>query len=134
MVQSSPDILQLNLLFTDFEYCSYNYRAFDIANHFCEWRYNYTNKDTPYFTVNHENAPTREQQLTFIRAYLDEQGSKEDPEKLLEEVEVFGLGSNMLWSLWSVVNADISQITFGYWVSESFSVLFCVGRPVFFFV
>ena len=26
-----------NLVFIDFEYCAYNYRGFDIANHFCEW-------------------------------------------------------------------------------------------------
>lgn len=84
--------------------------------------YNYTNKEHPYFTVTRENTPTREQKLTFIRAYLDEQGSKEDPEKLLEEVDVFMLGSHMLWSLWSVVNADISQITFGYWVSVIYLV------------
>lgn len=103
-------------MFLDFEYCSYNYRAFDIANHFCEWIYNYTNKDHPYFTANPQDAPTKQQKLRFICAYLDEQGSKEDPERVLREVEIFSLGSNMLWSLWSVVNADISQITFGYWV------------------
>lgn len=60
--------------------------------------------------------------LTFIRVYLDEQGSKEDPEKLLDEVEVFMLAPHMLWSLWGVVNADFSQITFGHWVS---SVVWC---------
>lgn len=105
------------LFFIDFEYCSYNYRAFDIANHFCEWMYNYTHKEHPYYTFTREDGPSREQKLRFIRAYLDEQGSKEDAEKVLEEVEVFTLGCHMLWSLWSVVNADISQITFGYWVS-----------------
>lgn len=78
--------------------------------------YNYTNKEHPYYSVNRENAPNRQQKLTFIRAYLDEQGSKEDPEKVLEEVEIFKLGCHMLWCLWSIVNADISQITFGYWV------------------
>ena len=26
------------LVLIDFEYCSYNYRAFDIANHFVEWQ------------------------------------------------------------------------------------------------
>lgn len=25
----------------DFEYSNYNYRAFDIANHFCEWTADY---------------------------------------------------------------------------------------------
>lgn len=102
---------------SDFEYCSYNYRAFDIANHFCEWVYNYTKKDHPYYTMTPSDAPTKEQKLRFIRAYLDEQGSKENPEEVLQEVEVFMLASHMMWSLWGVVNADISQITFGHWVS-----------------
>lgn len=123
MVTQKPNILLVTIFNTcvffvlDFEYCSYNYRAFDIANHFCEWTYNYTHKEHPYFTVIRENAPTKEQKLKFIRAYLDEQGSKEDPEKLLEEVEVFTLGCHLLWSMWGVVNADFSQITFGHWVS-----------------
>ncbi|PSN40773.1 Choline/ethanolamine kinase [Blattella germanica] len=50
------------LVLIDFEYCSYNYRGFDLANHFLEWVYDYTNTAHPYFSANKQNYPTREQQ------------------------------------------------------------------------
>lgn len=102
-------------LISDFEYCSYNYRSFDIANHFLEWVYDYTNEDKPFFYSKPENYPTEEQRLTFIKAYLKEQGSKEDPTTILKEVEVMSLASHFFWCLWSIVNAETSKIPFGYW-------------------
>ncbi|GLG97697.1 Choline/ethanolamine kinase [Gryllus bimaculatus] len=50
------------LVLIDFEYCSYNYRGFDMANHFIEWMYDYTNPEHPYFSVRHKHYPTKEQQ------------------------------------------------------------------------
>lgn len=32
------------------------------------------------------------------------------------EVRIFSLASHLFWGLWSIVNAKISQIPFGYWV------------------
>lgn len=55
----------------DFEYCSYNYRGFDLANHFCEWIYEYKLPVHPYFTVDCDNYPSRQKQVNFIRMYLD---------------------------------------------------------------
>ncbi|XP_071549990.1 choline/ethanolamine kinase isoform X2 [Panulirus ornatus] len=55
----------------DFEYCSYNYRGFDLANHFCEWMYEYKLPVYPYFTVAKEDFPAKDKQLHFIRAYLE---------------------------------------------------------------
>lgn len=48
----------------DFEYCSYNYRGFDVANHFCEWVYEYKLPVDPYFTVARENYPGKDKQVT----------------------------------------------------------------------
>lgn len=31
------------------------------------------------------------------------------------EVRIFSLASHLFWGLWSIVNAKISQIPFGYW-------------------
>jgi len=33
----------------------------------------------------------------------------------MEEVKIFTLASHLFWGLWSVVNAKLSQIPFGYW-------------------
>lgn len=58
---------QLNseqLVVIDFEYCSYNYRGFDFANHFCEWTYDYSNQDAPYFWHIEANKPTKMQMVS----------------------------------------------------------------------
>ncbi|XP_018345895.1 PREDICTED: choline/ethanolamine kinase isoform X2 [Trachymyrmex septentrionalis] len=105
------------LVLIDFEYCSYNYRGFDIANHFAEWQYDYTTPDYPFFHERPTAGPTKEQKLNFIRAYLrtlSKEGSLEE-ERIMMEVRIFSLASHLFWGLWSIVNAKLSQIPFGYW-------------------
>lgn len=62
MKENQPGGLSLCLI--DYEYCAYNYRGFDIANHFVEWTYDYTNPIYPHYSVNRELFPTRDQQVT----------------------------------------------------------------------
>lgn len=83
-----------------------------------EWLVNYTKKEYPYFTENLDDAPTEEQKLRFVKTYIEEQGLDESPETILHEVKWFSMASHFLWSLWSVAAADVSQIPFGYWVSN----------------
>ncbi|KAJ3618680.1 hypothetical protein MTP99_006651 [Tenebrio molitor] len=99
----------------DFEYCSYNYRSFDIANHFVEWMYDYTAADYPFYKEQVDHYPTKQQRLHFVKAYLEARNSKENPKKILREVEVFTLASHFFWGIWGVINAGTSQIPFGYW-------------------
>ncbi|KAJ8928930.1 hypothetical protein NQ314_018438 [Rhamnusium bicolor] len=91
--------------------------SFDIANHFAEWAYDYTEPNHPFYREDWTNYPTDKQRLAFVRAYLDERGSRENPKKVLREVEVFTLASHFFWSLWGVVNAGTSKIPFGYWTT-----------------
>ncbi|XP_068168633.1 choline/ethanolamine kinase [Antennarius striatus] len=108
------------LMLIDFEYSSYNYRGFDFGNHFCEWMYDYTYDQWPFYKSTPENYPTREQQLYFIRAYLAEQSSDptvdqtEIEEQMIIEANRFALASHFLWGLWSIIQAKISTIEFGY--------------------
>ncbi|XP_070610701.1 choline/ethanolamine kinase isoform X3 [Erythrolamprus reginae] len=110
------------LMLIDFEYSSYNYRGFDIANHFCEWVYSYAHGEWPFYKASPENYPSTEQQLHFIRCYLQEAGEEADsPEeqqhleaKMLLEISQFTLASHFFWGLWSVLQAKISTIEFGY--------------------
>ncbi|KYM75851.1 Choline/ethanolamine kinase [Atta colombica] len=190
------------LVLIDFEYCSYNYRGFDIANHFAEWQYDYTTSEYPFFHERPAAGPTKEQKgvglacaacvyisftgpqsvktrlmpanrekfdrqcetvgnqgatgttilaapirsstileylytlltsqfiacvpfrtylfgiaLNFIRAYLrtlSKEGSLEE-ERFMMEIRIFSLASHLFWGLWSIVNAKLSQIPFGYW-------------------
>lgn len=104
----------------DFEYASYNYRGFDMANYFCEWCYDYRNNDSyPYYSMNMNDFPTKEQQLQFIQTYLMEYDSnyvtdKDLEDKILQEILAFTLASDMLWALWSIIQAQKSTIKFGY--------------------
>uniref|UniRef100_A0AAY4DHN3 Ethanolamine kinase n=1 Tax=Denticeps clupeoides TaxID=299321 RepID=A0AAY4DHN3_9TELE len=113
-----------NLMLIDFEYSSYNYRGFDFGNHFCEWVYDYTYHQWPFFKADLEHYPNREQQLHFIRNYLSESGrysNRDDhtqvEEELLLEANRFALASHFFWGLWSIIQAKISKIEFGYMVS-----------------
>ncbi|CAK6968986.1 choline/ethanolamine kinase [Scomber scombrus] len=108
------------LMLIDFEYSSYNYRGFDFGNHFCEWMYNYTYDQWPFYKATPEDYPTREQQLHFIRSYLAEQRTnstmdqKQIEEDMIIEANRYALASHFLWGLWSIIQAKISKIEFGY--------------------
>ncbi|XP_061108924.1 choline/ethanolamine kinase isoform X2 [Conger conger] len=112
------------LMLIDFEYSSYNYRGFDFGNHFCEWVYDYTYDKWPFYKETAANYPTREQQLHFFRSYLAESGgysectTPEDRARIEEELIIesnrYALASHFLWGLWSIIQAKMSQIEFGY--------------------
>ncbi|KAM9072611.1 choline/ethanolamine kinase isoform 1-T1 [Megaptera novaeangliae] len=111
------------LMLVDFEYSSYNYRGFDIGNHFCEWVYDYTHEEWPFYKAQPANYPTRGQQLHFIRHYLaevkkGETVSREEQRKLeadlLAEANRYALASHFFWGLWSILQASMSTIEFGY--------------------
>ncbi|XP_027563072.1 choline/ethanolamine kinase-like [Neopelma chrysocephalum] len=76
------------LMLIDFEYSSYNYRGFDIGNHFCEWVYNYTHDSWPFFKASPENYPSRQQQLHFIRHYLSEDSGRRGDTTHEEQVRI----------------------------------------------
>ncbi|XP_078457540.1 choline kinase alpha-like isoform X1 [Lampetra fluviatilis] len=112
------------LMIIDFEYSSYNYRGFDIGNHFCEWMFDYSQSSWPFFKTNVENYPSREQQLLFIRQYLAACGDDDDidlnkEEAMLVEVNRFALASHFFWGLWAIIQAKISTIEFGYLTTKT---------------
>ncbi|XP_038621033.1 choline kinase alpha isoform X2 [Tachyglossus aculeatus] len=132
------------LMLIDFEYSSYNYSVqhetlegpaepgaersatpgFDLGNHFCEWMYDYRHDRPPFFRASSRHYPTRKQQLHFLSSYLAASHpgfaslSPEDQaaikEEMLVEVNRFALASHFFWALWSIVQAKISSIEFGY--------------------
>ncbi|XP_032775458.1 choline/ethanolamine kinase isoform X1 [Rattus rattus] len=122
LLLSEPDSDD-NLMLVDFEYSSYNYRGFDIGNHFCEWVYDYTHEEWPFYKARPADYPTREQQLLFIRHYLaevqkgevlSEEEQKKREEDLLIEISRYALASHFFWGLWSTLQASMSTIEFGY--------------------
>jgi len=109
----------------DFEFCSYNYRAFDIAHHFAEWAYDYTNESFPYFTYNPSKYPSDEQQYHFLKSYINEEnGSSTENNEipmeqklniLMKEVEIFRMVPCLFFGLWSMDMASKVNNTFSYW-------------------
>ncbi len=110
----------------DFEYGAMNYAMYDIANFMCE---HCGGNDTG--CPNYELLPSSERQTMFLREYIREreriQGNRhpnkndsfemsvaiatsaaEDTEvaKLLAQVEVFQMASNLLWGVWGVLQAS----------------------------
>lgn len=66
--------LEERIIFIDFEYCSYNYRAYDIANHFCEWCFEYDTPEYPHFIFLEDRFPSKDVQRNFIHHYIDQRG------------------------------------------------------------
>lgn len=113
-----------DLQIIDFEYCAYNYRGFDLANHFIEWTFDYSNPASPYYYHRKQHYPTTEQRQRFYCSYLrklheDSPGYTPTARELSEmdaEVRVFSMFSHLFWSVWSAV-MTLATIEFGYWVS-----------------
>ncbi|KAA0194480.1 Choline kinase alpha, partial [Fasciolopsis buskii] len=132
-----------DLLPIDFEYSGYNFRGFDIGNHFNEWCYDYTYSQPPYFSYHFEDYPTLAQQEEFWSAYLTArqndrrmsvdvnrssggtfndgsarppvyEDAKRDFEKLWLEATFGALYSHLFWAAWALIQTQISSIRFGF--------------------
>ncbi|KNE58486.1 hypothetical protein AMAG_04057 [Allomyces macrogynus ATCC 38327] len=57
------------IILVDYEYSSFNYRAFDFGNHFCEWMADY-HGDEPH-VLDPRAAPSVQQRHKFLAAYAD---------------------------------------------------------------
>ncbi|XP_019155123.1 PREDICTED: probable ethanolamine kinase [Ipomoea nil] len=97
------------LYFIDFEYGSYNYRGFDIGNHFNEYA---------GYECDYSLYPTKTEQYHFFRYYLKphqpNEVSEEDLEALYVETNTYMLASHLCWGLWGLIQAKISPIDFDY--------------------
>ncbi|XP_061878410.1 choline kinase alpha isoform X2 [Entelurus aequoreus] len=124
LLNCRPESDKQKLMLIDFEYSSYNYRGFDLGNHFCEWMYDYNCDHFPFFKVNVQAYPSKAQQLHFIENYLRASDGDYDnlsqadqmkmKEELYVEVNRFSLASHFFWGLWSIIQARLSTIKFGY--------------------
>jgi len=63
LIRPHYETLDEKLALIDFEYCSYNYRGFDLANHFCEWSFNYNVEASPNFAYTETDLPGAEEKV-----------------------------------------------------------------------
>lgn len=96
--------------FIDYEYCGYNYRCFDIGNHFSEY--------TGYESMSYALYPSIEVQRRFIKAYLKELKKTEPTEKMIEKMRIesnfLSLLATLSWGTWAIPQAKNSNIEFDY--------------------
>ncbi|WFD32724.1 choline kinase [Malassezia sp. CBS 17886] len=59
------------LVVIDFEYATANPRAYDIANHFHEWRANYHDLQSPW-ALSHGDYPSAAERVRWLRAYVEQ--------------------------------------------------------------
>lgn len=98
--------------FIDYEYASYNYQAFDIANHFNEF------VGLSIGDIDYNKYPSKDFQVSWIKEYLTEYLSAtptpHDVEKVYTEVQHHSLASHFLWGIWSLVQYELSDIDFDF--------------------
>lgn len=95
--------------FIDYEYASYNYRGFDLGNHFCEFA---------GFDLKYENYPDKSQQIAFLTSYFKSlhgrESSDEELNQLYIEANTFALAAHFFWGTWALIQAHISDIDFDF--------------------
>lgn len=102
----------------DWEYGHYNYRGFDLGNHFNEWMFDYSMTGQPGFEWTAANYPSKEMQYQFFRSYLRASGKEEitnaDLMSIYKETNTLALHSHFTWGVWAMVQAQTSSIDFDY--------------------
>ncbi|KAK9100796.1 hypothetical protein Scep_024226 [Stephania cephalantha] len=97
------------LYFIDFEYGSFSYRGYDIANHFNEYA---------GFDCDYSLYPDKDAQCHFFRHYLQpdrpDKAQDEDLKALYIETNTYRLASHLYWALWALIQANTSSIDFDY--------------------
>lgn len=98
-----------NLVVIDFEYSGPNVRAYDLANHFCEWMHNYHDPEFSY-KVTESNFPTIDEQLNLIYSYILFRDETSDVSKLEKDAKLlyndcikWRAAVNISWGLWAII-------------------------------
>ncbi|CAK8671283.1 unnamed protein product [Clavelina lepadiformis] len=105
--------------FIDYEYAGFNYQAYDIGNHFCEF--------AGIDDVDYNLYPGKDFQLKWLRHYLnawyqynfpdgctDTSQMDDKVDILYKQVNKFALASHLSWGIWALVQAKYSTIDFDY--------------------
>lgn len=119
LCKESDEHDQFSLHMIDFEYCSYNYRAFDIGNHLNEWQFDYVNDAFPHYHFRPQHHCSKQHRRAFYQTYLRTstslgEVSEAELEALDSEVAHGMALSHLFWLVWAIVQTKLSTINFGY--------------------
>ena len=123
------NILQLNkdrtkLTIIDYEYCNYNYRAFDLSLYVTESALDYTYPDCPFLKLYEENRMDGDEVMYLCDCYLKQYFSKyyqgtETYEQyrnkelpiLIDEVMRLEPLNNVMWSMWAITTIHWNEFS-----------------------
>ncbi|OOG00961.1 hypothetical protein ASPCADRAFT_202809 [Aspergillus carbonarius ITEM 5010] len=114
VLPESADSEEATVNFIDYEYATPSPAAFDIVNHFAEWG---------GYDCDYNMLPTRsvrrEFLIEYVRSYSHHKGIPESSQgeivdRLYEDVDRFRGIPGLYWGVWSLIQAQISQIDFDY--------------------
>lgn len=104
-----------SLTIIDYEYASYNFVAYDIANHFCEMVADY-HTETPHL-LDYNKYPDYDERRSFIFKYLSSSGDEprdSEVEQVIQDVEKYTLASHLQWGLWGIISGHVNGIDFNF--------------------
>ena len=99
------DLDEHKVVFIDFEYGGYNYRGFDIGNHFAE----HAGYDCNY----EESYPDDRIASSFVKLYFPT-ADESELKKLTLDSHRFATLSHLYWGSWAVIQAKYSPIDFDF--------------------
>ncbi|PWY73216.1 putative ethanolamine kinase [Aspergillus sclerotioniger CBS 115572] len=114
VLPESADSDEATVNFIDYEYATPSPAAFDIVNHFAEWG---------GYDCDYNMLPTRSVRREFLTEYvrsyshhkgIPESSQGEIVDRLYEDVDRFRGIPGLYWGVWSLIQAQISQIDFDY--------------------
>lgn len=91
--------------FIDFEYSGWNWRSFDLANHFVEFC---------GLALDLSKYPKRAFRRAWIQEYLEAEAEDSKVLQIEREIEILTPAVNLFWGLWALVQAKNSVTGFDY--------------------
>jgi ethanolamine kinase len=111
--------------FIDFEFADFNFQAFDIANHFCEFAGIEVYEPSLYPDIKFQ----RKWLESYVSSWRDfnppspvhvklgwtrSQQEADEVDKLLSHVQKFTLAAHLLWGVWALIQAQHSSLHFDF--------------------
>ena len=98
---------------------SYNYRSYEFGSFFASLQFDFSLPKFPFFTRDRQYIPSDDFRRAMIVRYvrrLDLPVAQQNvtEEKMMENSEKFMLASYFLRGCWAIVQAEVSELQFGY--------------------